>query len=126
LSRSVGKSNEFYDVKINRHPGKKAVEQLRSDVRIEEGVNGPCWSRNYSGTAELHWLRIALHQGWNRQIKRIGEAVEHSVLKIRRISYGPVHLGGLQPGRYRLCRPDEILKIYEEARIYRSDAGDEL
>ncbi len=72
------------------------------------------------------WLRITLHQGWNRQIKRMGDAVGHPVLKIRRISYGPVCLGRLRPGQYRLLRPDEILKIYEEARIYRSDAGDEL
>ena len=62
-------------------------------------------------------MRITLHQGWNRQIKRMGQAVGHPVLKIRRISYGPVRLGRLGVGRHRLLRADEILKIYEEASI---------
>jgi 16S rRNA U516 pseudouridylate synthase RsuA-like enzyme len=64
-------------------------------------------------------LRITLHQGWNRQIKRMGLAVGHQVLRIRRIAYGPVRLGRLSPGRHRLLRLDEIRKIYEDAGLYR-------
>jgi 23S rRNA pseudouridine2605 synthase len=118
--------SKVYDVKIKGHPDKKAIEQLRSGVRIEEGVTAPTGVEIIRELPSSAWLRITLHQGWNRQIKRMGEAVGHPVLKIRRISYGPVCLGRLRPGQYRLLRPDEILKIYEEARIYRSDAGDEL
>jgi len=118
--------SKVYDVKIKGHPDKKTIEHLRSGVRIEEGVTAPAGVEIIRELPRSAWLRITLHQGWNRQIKRMGEAVGHPVLKIRRISYGPVCLGRLMPGKYRLLRPDEILKIYEEARIYRSDAGDEL
>jgi 16S rRNA U516 pseudouridylate synthase RsuA-like enzyme len=38
-------------------------------------------------------------------------------LKISRIAYGPVRLGGLSQGRYRLLRLDEVRKIYEEASL---------
>ena len=118
--------SKVYDVKIKGHPDKKAIEQLRSGVRIEEGVTAPAGVEIIRELPRSTWLRITLHQGWNRQIKRMGEAVGHPVVKIRRISYGPVRLGRLKPGHHRLLRPDEILKIYEEARIYRSDAGDEF
>ena len=63
------------------------------------------------------WLRIELHQGWNRQLKRMGEAVGHPVLKIRRIAYGPVRLGKMRPGEFRLLGPDEIRRIYHDAGL---------
>ena len=87
--------SKVYDVKIKGHPDKKAIEQLRSGVRIEEGVTAPAEVeiiRELPGSA---WLRITLHQGWNRQIKRMGEGGRTPGLKIRRIAYGPVRLGRL-------------------------------
>ena len=111
--------SKVYDVKIKGHPDKKAIEQLRSGVRIEEGVTAPADVEIIRELPNAAWLRITLHQGWNRQIKRMGLAVGHPVLRIRRIAYGPVRLGTLSPGRHRLFRLDEIRKIYEEAGLYR-------
>ncbi len=111
--------SKVYDVKIKGHPDKKAIEQLRSGVRIDQGVTAPAEVEIIRELPNAAWLRITLHQGWNRQIKRMGLAVGHQVLRIRRIAYGPVRLGGLSPGRRRLLRLDEIRKIYEEAGPYR-------
>ena len=110
--------SKVYDVKIKGHPDKKTIEELRSGVRIEEGVTAPAEVevlRRLPGSA---WIRITLHQGWNRQIKRMGLAVGHPVLKIRRIAYGPVDLGRLPTGGHRPLSPDEIRKIYEDANLY--------
>ena len=111
--------SKVYDVKIKGHPDKKAIEQLRFGVRIEEGVTAPAEVEIIRELPNAAWLRITLHQGWNRQIKRMGLAVGHQVLRIRRIAYGPVRLGRLSPGRHRLLRLDEIRKIYEDAGLYR-------
>jgi len=111
--------SKVYDVKIKGHPDKNAIEQLRSGVRIEEGVTAPAEVEIIRELPNAAWLRITLHQGWNRQIKRMCLAVGHPVLRIRRIAYGPVRLGTLSPGRHRLFRLDEIRKIYEEAGLYR-------
>jgi 23S rRNA pseudouridine2605 synthase len=111
--------SKVYDVKIKGHPDKKAIEQLRSGVRIEEGVTAPAEVEIIRELPNAAWLRITLHQGWNRQIKRMGLSVGHPVLRIRRIAYGPVRLGTLSPGRHRLLGLDEIRKIYEEASLYR-------
>ncbi|HYA40218.1 MAG TPA: pseudouridine synthase [Syntrophobacteraceae bacterium] len=110
--------SKVYDVKIKGLPDKKAIEQLRKGVRIEEGLTGPAQVEIIRELANAAWLRITLHQGWNRQIKRMGLAVGHPVLKIRRIAYGPVRLGRLATGRHRLLRAEEIRKIYEEADLY--------
>jgi pseudouridine synthase len=111
--------SKVYDVKIKGHPDKKAIEQLRTGVRMEEGVTAPAEVEIIRELPNAAWLRITLHQGWNRQIKRMGLAVGHPVLKIRRIAYGPVRLGGLASGRHRLLGPDDIRKICEVAHLYR-------
>lgn len=109
--------SKVYDVKVKGHPDKQAMEQLRSGVRLEEGVTGPAGVEIVRELPDAVWLRITLHQGWNRQIKRMGQAVGHTVLKIRRIAYGPVRLGKLGTGRYRLLELDEVRKIYREASL---------
>jgi pseudouridine synthase len=111
--------SKIYDVKIKGHPDEKTVEMLRAGVRMEEGVTAPAGVEIVRELPNAAWLRITLHQGWNRQIKRMGLAVGHPVLKIRRIAYGPVRLGSLRPGQHRLLRPDEIRKIYREASLCR-------
>lgn len=111
--------SKVYDVKIKGLPDKKALEQLRTGVRMDEGITAPAEVEIIRELPNAAWLRITLHQGWNRQIKRMGLAVGHPVLKIRRIAYGPVRLGSLRPGRHRLLGPDEIRKIYKEASLCR-------
>ena len=110
--------SKVYDVKIKGHPDRKTIEELRNGVRIEEGVTAPAQVevlRRLPGSA---WIRLTLHQGWNRQIKRMGLAVGHPVLKIRRIAYGPVDLGRLPTGEHRRLSLDEIRKIYGEANLF--------
>jgi 23S rRNA pseudouridine2605 synthase len=58
------------------------------------------------------WLRLVLHQGWYRQIKRMCEKVGHPVLKIKRIEYGPLHLIGLEPGSWRELTAGEVESLY--------------
>jgi 23S rRNA pseudouridine2605 synthase len=108
--------SKVYDVKIKGHPGKKALEELRSGVRIEEGVTAPAEVEVLRLLAGSAWLRITLHQGWNRQIKRMGLAVGQPVLKIRRIAYGPIGLGRLSTGEHRTLSPAEIRKLCDSCR----------
>jgi pseudouridine synthase len=111
--------SKVYDVKVKGRPDEKAIGLLRSGVRLTEGVTAPAGVEIIRELPGAAWIRITLHQGWNRQIKRMGQAVGHPVLKIRRIAYGPVRIGALSSGRYRLLTQDEIRKIYEEASLDR-------
>ncbi len=109
--------SKVYEVKVKGHPADKAIEELRSGVLLEEGRTAHAGVETMRLLPKAAWLRITLHQGWNRQIKRMGEAVGHPVLKIKRIAYGPLRLGNLKPGEYRSLKPDEIRRIYEEAGL---------
>jgi len=109
--------SKIYEVKVKGIPDRGALQRLRSGIELEEGVTGPAGAgilRELPGAA---WIRIELHQGWNRQIKRMCEVVGHPVLKLRRIAYGPVRLGKLRPGEFRLLERDEIRRIYRDAGL---------
>ena len=53
------------------------------------------------------WLEIVLDEGKNRQIRRILEALDIEVLRLMRVSIGPLQLGTLAKGNYRCLSPDE-------------------
>lgn len=60
------------------------------------------------GEVAASTLEITLHEGRNRQIRRMCEQLGFTVLRLRRISVGTLTLGDLAPGRWRTLTPDEI------------------
>ena len=60
-------------------------------------------------------LEITLHEGRNRQIRRMCEAVGLEVIRLKRSAEGPVKLGMLQPGEYRELKKSEISALRNAA-----------
>ncbi len=105
--------NKTYEVEVKGQPDSTALDRLRSGVVLEEGRTAPAEVVVVKSSSRNTRLRIVLHQGWNRQIKRMGEAVGHPVLKIRRVAFGPLRLGGLGPGDSRALKPKEVELLYK-------------
>jgi len=57
------------------------------------------------------WLEITLHEGKNRQIRRMMQALEVNVLRLLRVAIGPLQLGNLQKGTFRRLTVDEKLAL---------------
>lgn len=104
--------SKTYEVKVKGRPDRNALNRLRSGVELEEGRTAPADVRVLKSSSNASWLRIVLHQGWNRQIKRMGDAVGHPVLKIRRVGYGTLTLERMAPGSFRLLEPHEVRRLY--------------
>jgi 23S rRNA pseudouridine2605 synthase len=107
---------KIYEVKVKGRPDERALARLRQGVVLEEGRTAPAEVSVLRLLPKAAWLRIVLHQGWNRQIKRMGEAVGYPVSKIRRVGYGPLEPGELKPGAFRPLTPREVRKLYEIAQ----------
>ena len=60
---------------------------------------------------ETALLRITIHEGRNRQIRRLCERVNVTVTRLRRIAEGPLTLGELKPGQWRRLTPEELRKL---------------
>lgn len=106
-----------YEVKVVGHPDEHALGRLRSGIVLEEGRTGPAEVSRLRTLPKAAWLRVVIHQGWYRQIKRMAEAVGHPVLKIKRVGYGPLTLGGLMPGESRALSKDDVRRLYEMVHL---------
>jgi 23S rRNA pseudouridine2605 synthase len=54
------------------------------------------------------WLSITIHEGRNRQIRRMCEAVSLSVVRLKRVRYGTLEIGSLKPGLFRFLTGAEV------------------
>jgi 23S rRNA pseudouridine2605 synthase len=110
-----------YQVKVKGHPQEPALNALRTGVRLDEGRTAAAEVDVIRTLPQSSWLKMVLHQGWYRQIKRMCEAVGHRVLKIRRIGYGPLQIGQLTPGGYRHLTRAEIRQLYRLVQLEESE-----
>ncbi len=61
-------------------------------------------------------IELTIHEGRNRQVRRMCDAVGHPVLALERIAFGPLRLDGLTPGTYRRLSDTEVerLRTYQQ------------
>lgn len=96
-----------YVVEVEGRPGDDVLEQLRRGVELDDGPTAPARVRRLRGGA----LELAIHEGRNRQVKRMFEAVGHPVLRLHRSAYAGLTLEGLEPGAWRELEPSEVARL---------------
>lgn len=84
-----------------------ALRRLRDGVELDDGVTAPA----RVSQPEPGVLRITIHEGRNRQIRRMCEAVGHRVTRLVRTRIGPLADRRLKPGEWRSLTPDEIIAL---------------
>lgn len=100
--------DKTYEVTVDGIPSSAAIGRLRRGIELGEGVTAPAQAMVLRKTVDRAVIRITIHQGWNRQVRRMLEAVGHPVLRLKRTAYGPIRLDRLKPGQYRFLGEDEI------------------
>jgi pseudouridine synthase len=91
-----------------------ALERLRTGVDLNDGPTRPAEVRELGRDADRTRIEITLHEGRNRQIRRMLEAVGSRVLALHRISVGPVRLGELAEGALRPLTSREVRALGSE------------
>lgn len=94
-------------------PEKEQLLLLRNGVTLEEGRTSPAWVKIVSvdERKKTTLLALTLHEGRNRQIRRMCAAVGHPVLKLKRTALAFLTLKGLQPGSYRPLTKEEVERL---------------
>ena len=87
---------------------REVLDKLRRGVHLAEGVAKVEDVRVESHQKDSTWLEIILREGMNREIRRLLARVGHKVLRLVRVSVGPVRLGKLPPGTVRPLTFEEI------------------
>ena len=87
-----------------------ALTSLRAGVQLEDGPTAPARVRRLGGRGSS-LIELTIHEGRNRQVRRMCEAVGHRVLELERTSFGPLTLEGLAPGAHRRVRDTEAERL---------------
>ncbi|MEY4760293.1 MAG: hypothetical protein RLZZ200_149 [Pseudomonadota bacterium] len=107
-----------YLVRVRGLPGDEVIGRLLQGVRLDDG---PARFDRIEprGRSEGHaWYRVGLHEGRNREVRRLWEAVGHEVSRLMRVSYGPCELPqDLPAGQWRPLQPAEIARLKAAVRL---------
>jgi 23S rRNA pseudouridine2605 synthase len=87
--------------------GEPALRRLREGVRLEDGMTAPARVRRLGAGI----LELTIHEGRNRQVRRMCEAVGHRVIALERIAFGPLRLGALASGAHRRLEQAEVQRL---------------
>jgi 23S rRNA pseudouridine2605 synthase len=103
---SFGVDKEYL-VEVDGNPHRGVVRRLREGIELEDGITAP------AKVAVLgdHLLRITIHEGRNRQIRRMCEAVGTPVVRLVRTRIGPLTDRTLAPGEWRPLTQDEVRSL---------------
>jgi pseudouridine synthase len=88
----------------------------RGGIALPDGhVTDPTEVAHLGDTGRHPWFQIVLHEGRNREIRNMCEAVGYQVLRLRRVAIGPVELGELDTGMWRSMSASEVTSLYRAA-----------
>lgn len=112
-----------YLVQVENLPDDHALDRLRKGIVLKDGPTRPVrvrridvpalWPRDppvrFRKSIPDRWLELIIHEGRNRQVRRMTAAIGHPTLRLVRCSVGPWTLDGLEPGEWRSAdMPDEL------------------
>jgi 23S rRNA pseudouridine2605 synthase len=103
-----------YLVRVRGAPGPELVERLRSGIQLEDGL-ARFDEIEPQGRSEGHsWYQVTLHEGRNREVRRLFKAAGYEVSRLKRLAYGPFELpADLGAGETRTLSDSALGKLLE-------------
>jgi 23S rRNA pseudouridine2605 synthase len=100
-----------YLAEVQGSPSRQALRRLREGVELDDGPTAPA----KASLVAPNVLRLVIHEGRNRQVRRMCEAVGHPVLRLVRTRIGPITDTVLKAGEWRPLGPEEVAALAKAA-----------
>jgi 23S rRNA pseudouridine2605 synthase len=124
LVSSSKKIPKVYEVKVKGIPTEVAIRKLVRGVRLEDGFRtAPAEIKTLKPTDKNGWYEVTLYEGHNQQIRKMFDAIGHSVVKLKRIAIGHVQDKALRVGSYRLLATSEVSQFHNPRRQKTTSVG---
>lgn len=101
-----------YVAEVAGNVSERTARALARGVELEDGPTAPARVVVTGRGHGASLVEMTIHEGRNRQVRRMFEAVDHKVLRLVRTELGPLKLGRLKPGALRKLGPQEVAGLY--------------
>ena len=99
--------DKTYVVELSRAPSDEQIAQLAHGVELDDGPTAPAAARRVTKNV----VELTIHEGRNRQVKRMVEAIGHRVTRLHRSHYAGLSADDLEPGAWRELSADEVQQL---------------
>ncbi len=103
-----------YIVTVKGKPSENAIQSLRKGIKIENYITAPAYVNVLSIYENKTKLEITIHEGRNRQVRKMCEKIGNPVIRLKRVAYGGVQLGNLKLGEWRYLTESEKKRLMEK------------
>jgi 23S rRNA pseudouridine2605 synthase len=103
---------KVYQAEVQGRPNAATLRRLRKGIPLEEGVTTAARVRLLPRKTGRAIVELVIHTGWRQQVRRMLAAVEHPVVRLRRVQLGPLALGHLPPAKWRRLNPGEVAALW--------------
>ena len=102
-----------YLVEAKGYIDDKNFKRLEEGVQLEDGLTAPAEVKVINRKKDKSKFTLSIHEGRNRQVRRMCKKIGHEVEKLKRSNFGPLNLNGLKAGEYRYLSSKEINKLHK-------------
>jgi 23S rRNA pseudouridine2605 synthase len=112
-----------YTILTPQRPSDAAIQRVRDGVVLDGKRVVPDEFRIFRETRDGVVLTITVHEGLNRVVRRLMEAVDIPITRLRRVRVGPIDIGSMAPGMSRELTPGELGSLQQALKLGPEDAA---
>ncbi|OXM88106.1 pseudouridine synthase [Paenibacillus rigui] len=106
-----------YHATVKGVPHGTLLDKLRDGVQLEDGMTAPAEVDYHDISEDKNEtiVSITIYEGRNRQVRRMFDAIQFPVIKLKRVKFGPIFLTGVPRGKFRHLSPKEVKELKDSA-----------
>lgn len=116
--------DKVYQARVRGAPDEHALERLEKGVTIEGRRTAPararCVDPPHKRSGDQTTVELAIHEGRQRQVRKMFDAIGHPVIRLRRVRIGPIADPDIPPGHWRELTPQEVARLRRACQLVKS------
>jgi 23S rRNA pseudouridine2605 synthase len=112
IQHPSNQTKKTYEALLRGYPSKEKITLLENGIHLEGKITYPAMIAILALKGQNCLVKITIHEGRKRQVKKMFSLIGHPVLHLKRIAYGKLTLGAIPLGSYRQLKPADLKKIF--------------
>ena len=104
--------NKTYRALIKGRVNEERLDRLRIGIKLEDGMTAPALVNVLSVDDDQSLVEITIHEGRNRQVRRMFSAIGYNIKRLRRVAFAGLSIGDLKLGAHRRLNKSEVDQLY--------------